>query len=61
MVIKNNKQIVVIVMEQSMCLDCFNHKTMSLQVCDSNLDSGNFEFIKILAQIINIFLFFLKK
>jgi len=36
-----------------MCLDYFNLKSLLWKVCDSKLDNGTFDFIKILAQIIN--------
>jgi len=37
------------------CLDCFNIKTLSWHVYNSNLNIGSFDFILILAQIINNF------
>ncbi len=37
------------------CLDCLTFKSLSLKVYDLNLTYEIFDFIKILAQIINIF------
>jgi hypothetical protein len=38
-----------------MCLDCFNYKSMSRKVRDSNLHTWMFKFIKNLTQIMNNF------
>ncbi len=38
-----------------MCLDCFNYKSMSWKVRDSNLHTWMFKFIKNLTQIMNNF------
>jgi hypothetical protein len=35
------------------CLDCLNFKSLLWKVRDSKLDSRTFDFIEILAQIIN--------
>jgi hypothetical protein len=54
MVVHNNKHIVFSVIEQS-SVSKLHSKSLPLKVWGSNLDSGNFDFIKISAQIINNF------